>query len=513
MKLNLVKKINTVTIALLLSSISMAVAQPAASPLNVQGLDLLSSIGVRSRGMGGAAVANANDASALFINPAALSRLSSFEIRLGGYYENTSRKQTQEWVPQRDVPGLGLLFEGLTGTVKTPDSAGVPGIPEKDPWKTVQRQYDNIKPNWEKSSSALQPLSFAAAVPVEIEGLTIVAGIGASQVMNLDNFYQNNNSMLPYLGQLRPYVNFYDRSKPADTVHVKWYQYIREREGKIYGVTPAIAITILSGLTFGGSATILNGSSDDNEQRVERGHLNIAVENGAPQNFMLDTVYYQLSKVGTSTYSGNSFNLGLYFQQERYSIGATVKPAMTLTRKWDRQVTSLDTTKKPFPVRVDSITTRNYKESGKDNLDFPLSYSFGLVLTPTDKWTIAFDYEMRNLADMKLSTASNSTSERPWDNNSASMRLGVEYRPKKYLALRGGYRDDVQAFSPDGSAIIGEPARGSIYSFGTGILIDNIVIDFAYEYSLLKYQDIYQSNVNYNTLEQHHVMMEVAYRF
>ena len=93
------------------------------------------------------------------------------------------------------------------------------------------------------------------------------------------------------------------------------------------------------------------------------------------------------------------------------------------------------------------------------------------------------------------------------------MRLGAEYRPSKMLALRGGYRDDIQAFSPDGSAIIDEPARGGIYSFGMGFFIENILIDFAYEYSLLKYSDIYQSNVNYNTREQHHVVMEVAYRF
>jgi opacity protein-like surface antigen len=246
---------------------------------------------------------------------------------------------------------------------------------------------------------------------------------------------------------------------------------------------------------------------------VERGHINIAISNGVGSNFMVDTVYYVQSKVGTSKYSGTMLNFGLHFQQERYSVGVTVKPPMQITRTWDRDVTSLDTTKKPFPVRIDSLSMHTYHENGKDYVDFPFSYALGIVLRPTDKWTIAFDYELRYLADVGLSSASNSTVSHPWVNPKGAMRIGAEYRASDLLALRGGYREDVQAFSPDGSAIIDEPARGGIYSLGAGIAVGNIFVDLAYEYSTLKYQDIYQSNVNYNTREQHQFMLEIAYRF
>jgi opacity protein-like surface antigen len=281
----------------------------------------------------------------------------------------------------------------------------------------------------------------------------------------------------------------------------------------VYGITPGISITLLPGLRIGGSATFLTGSSDDNEHRVERGHINIAIGDGKPQNFMVDTVYYVQSKVGTSTYTGSIFTLGLHFEQEHYSIGVTVKPPMALTRTWDGDVTNIDTTKKPFPVRIDSLTARRYHESGKDDLNFPLSYSLGIVLRPTDKWTIAFGYELRHLADVELTSSSNSTVSKPWVNNRGAMRLGAEYLASDLLALRGGYREDIQAFSPDGSAIIDEPARGGVYSIGAGIGVGHILIDLTYEYSLLKYQDIYQSNVNYNTRQQHQFMMEIAYRF
>jgi long-subunit fatty acid transport protein len=509
MKSSLAMRREITIIAAFLSFASIAVAQPAARPLDIQGLDRFSITGIRSRAMGGTGVASADDASALFLNPAALAS-SLFEIRAGGLLGTTRRQQTQEWVPMRPIPGLSVLFEGLTGTIKTPDSLGRAGLP-LSAWSTLQKQYDNIQPNWNRNSSGTQPLSLVAAMPLALADMSVSAGIGVSQVINLDQYYQNNNSMSPYLGQERPDPQLITRRN--DTLHVKWYQYSRNREGSVYGITPGVSIALLPGLRAGGSATFLTGSSDDNEQRVERGHINIAISNGVGSNFMVDTVYYAQTKAGTSSYRGTIFTFGLQFQQERYSIGVTIRPPMEITRTWDRDVASIDTTRKPFPIRIDSLTTRRYHESGKDYVNFPLSYSLGIMLKPTDKWTIAFDYELRHLADVELTTASSSTVQHPWANTKGAMRLGAEYRASNLLALRGGYREDVQAFSPDGSAVIDEPARGGIYSVGAGLALGNIFIDLAYEYSILKYQDIYQSNVNYNTREQHQFMMEFAYRF
>ncbi len=512
MKSSLDKKMYVVIIAAVLSCTSILVAQPAASPLSVQGLDQFSVIGVRSRSMGGTGAASANDASALFSNPAALSRLTSFEIRGSGIFITADRQQTQEWVPMRNLPGISVMFEGLTGTIKTPDSNGVPGLP-LSAWSKLQKQYDNITPNWEKKSSRTQPLSLAAAMPFTIAGMNAAAGVGVAQMMDLDNYYQNNNSMSPYLGQQRP--DPFLITKLNDTVHVEWYQYRRERTGSVYGITPGLSVTVLPGLRVGASVAILTGSSDDNERRQGRGHINIAISNGTAANFMVDTVFCAQSQIGTSTYSGTNAILGLHFQQERYSIGLSVKPTMTITRKWDRDVT-IDSTLRSRRVRYanfDSLVARAYHESGTDNIRFPFSYTLGIVLTPTDKWTIAFDYELRNLGSVELTSSYTGTTTHPWSGNKAAMRLGIEYLASDLLALRGGFREDIQAFSPDGSAIIDEPARGGIYSFGAGINLGNIRIDCAYEYSLLKYQDIYQSNVNYNTREQHQFVMELAYRF
>ena len=509
MKANLAMRTGITIVAAFLGLVSTLVAQPAAGPLTIQGLDQFSTAGVRSRAMGGTGVASANDASALFSNPAALAP-TLLEIRAGGLFGATKSQQSQEWVPMRPLPGLSVLFEGLTGNIKTPDSLGVPGLP-LSAWSSLQKQYDNIQPNWNRNSSGTKPLLLAAAMPLTLPGMNIAAGIGVSQVINLDQYYQNNNSMSPYLGQERPDPNLI--SARNDTLHVRWYQYSRTRDGSVYGITPGISVTLLPGLRIGGSVSILTGSSDDNERRVERGRVDIAISNGVGSNFMVDSVYYAQSKVGTSKYSGNLFTFGLHFQQKHYAIGVTIRPAMQITRTWDRDVVSIDTSKNPYPIRVDSVRSRSYHESGKDYVNFPFSYSLGFVLRPTDKWTLAFDYELRHLADVELTTSSNSTASNPWANSKGAMRLGAEYCASDLLALRAGYCEDVQAFSPDGSAIINDPARGGIYSLGAGIALGNIFIDLAYEYSILKYQDIYQSNVNYNTREQHQFMMEIAYRF
>ena len=490
-----------------LGSSSIMNAQPAAGPLTVQGLDHVVITGARARAMGGTSIANVFDATALFANPAALSRLSALEIRVGGLFENSQQQQDQNWIPTKDLPTLSVLFEGLTGGIKTPDSAG---RPVTNPWLNVQRQYDNIGPNWSSTSSKTRPLSFAAALPLAVEGMKVVPAIGISRVIDLGNYYQNNNSMMPYVGQERPFVQW---SNSVDTIDINWYQFVRSREGSVYGITPGVSVTFLSGLTVGGSVAVLTGSSDDLEQRVERGHLFVAVSNGKAKNFMLDTAYYSLTKSGTSKYSGTLLTLGLLYQQPIYSIGITVKPAMTLSRTWDRGVIGIDSTKKPFPVRIDSLRSRSYHESGKDDVKFPLAYSVGFVLTPSERWTVAFDYEVRNLSNAEWTSQTNATATHPWVNSSAAWRLGAEYRVSDMLALRGGYHEDVQAFSPDGSAIVDKPASGEIYSLGAGFKFGTVFVDLAYEYSILKFQDIYQSNVNYNTREQHQFMMEVAYRF
>jgi hypothetical protein len=64
-----------------------------------------------------------------------------------------------------------------------------------------------------------------------------------------------------------------------------------------------------------------------------------------------------------------------------------------------------------------------------------------------------------------------------------------------------------------GSAILDEPVRSSVTTFGLGTQLLGFLVDAAYEYTALKYQDMWQSNVNYNLTEHHRFLVEVGYRF
>jgi hypothetical protein len=50
-------------------------------------------------------------------------------------------------------------------------------------------------------------------------------------------------------------------------------------------------------------------------------------------------------------------------------------------------------------------------------------------------------------------------------------------------------------------------------TFGLGTEFMGVLIDGAYEYTALKYEDMWQSNVNYNLTEHHRFMVEFGYRF
>jgi hypothetical protein len=141
----------------------------------------------------------------------------------------------------------------------------------------------------------------------------------------------------------------------------------------------------------------------------------------------------------------------------------------------------------------------------------PLRYAVGLVLTPTERWTLSFDYGMSGYAESEQ-VQSDGTVASSWV-GANSLKIGAEFLPAPWLALRSGYRQEVQPFAVAGSAIINEPVKASVLSFGVGTLIGDLSIDLAYEYYALDYQDLWQSNINNNLTVEHRMMLGIGYRF
>jgi len=51
----------------------------------------------------------------------------------------------------------------------------------------------------------------------------------------------------------------------------------------------------------------------------------------------------------------------------------------------------------------------------------------------------------------------------------------------------------------------------SVIAAGVGFNLYGMRIDAAYEYARLRYEDMWQSNVNYNSLIQHRVLLEFGF--
>jgi long-subunit fatty acid transport protein len=245
----------------------------------------------------------------------------------------------------------------------------------------------------------------------------------------------------------------------------------------------------------GASATILFGSSDDVEQRVERGLLTFFYD-----KFRSDSLYDRTTRTGTSSYSGVIPALGGVLRQEAFTLGVSVRLPMTLTREWDRTV-----------VRDTAGTVTTTTEAGTDKLELPVAVSLGGVLHPSPDVDVALDYRIGNNGNVTY-TPSGGSSLQPWL-SSQELRAGVEFRATTWLALRGGFRQVSAPFAGAGAPLLDEPESGQAYSAGVGLGLADLRFDLAYEYASLKYEDAWQSNVNYNTRQTNTIWFETAYRF
>jgi hypothetical protein len=484
-------------------------AQGNGEPLGIQGLNQRILNDVRSRGMGGTIIASGNNASVLFANPAGLTQLEAMEVRIGGMALKTSRRQTQKWVPNRLYTGLSIMMEDAWGGIPAPVDTN--GNPIADPYEKLQKPFDAIGPNWSRKSDQVLPLSVAFAVPVDVGDIKLVLGVGGSQAIDLDYFFQNNNVTDPVLGQYRPEPM--PELQQGDTLRVRWYQFSAKREGTVFRITPAVGAA-LGELSVGVSASYYTGTSDDLEQRLDRGFLTFLYNRFRVQ----DTVKFSSVRSGTSTYSGFGGTLGMKFKRPRYSVAATLEFPFTLEREFSKTFDSredvvLVSTESDPSRTADSVQTTivNTKISGTEQIHFPLAYAIGVLLQPFSRLELAFDYEARNL-DHVEHTLDDGTVSNPWVGGS-SFRFGAEYRWNEWLCVRGGYREVPQAFSPEGAAIIGKPAVMSVYSLGAGFDLLGGTADIAYENAYMRYQDSWQSNANHTSTKQHRLFVEFGYRF
>ncbi len=479
------KLFSTILTILLFIFVTSAISQDVSDPLTYQGMGQFTSIGVRTRAMGGAVVAVGNDLSAAFTNPAVLTKLKGLQFQVSGRYMTDSYDQTQRWNPNRFYADMSLMFENKLGDIKDPDVI-------LNPTDRIHRPFDTLYPAWDRSLSASRPSMISVAMPFSLMNIPLAVGLSYSEIINLNHYYQNNNAINPVLGQYRPQP--IPLVAQGDTLPVDWYQYMRRREGSIQGITPSISISPFDDLHIGFSVSVLNGESDDDTYIKGRGRMRLLYN-----AFLLDSANHSISTTGTSKYIGTLTTIGLMWNQDYFSLGVSLKPPATITRNWGKE-SLIDT----------SGVQQTVYSSGSDDLKLPWLYTLGVAIHPNDKWNLGIDYAIQNFSEATY-TFDQGSSISPWI-NSAVLRIGAEYHFKKWLDLRFGAREEATTFAPTGEGLIGEPEHGSAYTAGLGLKFNNVTVNLAGEYGIMRYNDLWQSNVNTNTISSFTGMIEFGYQ-
>ncbi len=409
-------------------------------------------------------------------------------ISVGGLGESVSSEQIQQYAPVKYYSNLSLLLEGLTGSIPDPDTS-LGGATAAD---TVQRPFDAIGPNWSSSKNRARPLQVFLGMPFEFAGMRFVAGAGAVEYIDLNYSYQNNNVLSPSILSERP-LPFPRPSNDANPTLVQWSQRASTREGAVRGYGAALSTSLPEyNLSFGISGMILNGSSDDFDRIVGRGRLTFYTN-----YFRLEPDYGTVTRTGISEFSGREITLSAMYRSRAVLFGVNVRPPNTISRKYSGEVRAQGTT-----------TSGTTIETVRDRIILPWRGTAGISITPKAGFLLAIEYELRPYASADYKGVSGGS--HPWLSASL-LRFGAAYDLLPWLVIRAGMRGQAEVFEPEGNPIPGEPVTYSIYSLGAGLSNFGFRLDVAYEYSVMKYQDVWGSAVSLNRTECHNVVVNLTY--
>jgi opacity protein-like surface antigen len=484
-------------------------AQGYDTPLTTQGLNHTTSQSAASRAMGGGSFGVKNDVSLMFSNPASLTSIEGIQVSFGGMQQYLKANQDQRYGALQTYAAFSLLTESMTNQIADPDTTPAPG---RTSWRTwtqadsVQRPFDSIGPDWNRAKSKSLPIQAQIAVPVTLAGIKFIVGVGAVEYANLNYSYQNNNVFSPSVLSV---LNGTIATGPLNITPYKtqWYQYYQERSGSIYGYGGMLSAAVTEKLSVGVSGMLLKGSTDDLETRVGRGRMVFF-----SSSLRLDKQGMTSStKTGTSDYSGTEFTGSATYSSSFIDFGFTVKPPTTITRKFTTAFTqdSVSTVNR-YAAKSDSIHVQTSSSvSGEDNIKLPWRGSLGFAIRIRENITVGVDYEIRSFESAKY-TAANGIESNPWLSTSV-FHIGAEYRVSPWLALRAGQSTYKEVFEPLSNPIRGDAVSYPVYSAGLGFTFANAAVNITYEYSEMKYVDMWSNAASINQQVTNNIMANISY--
>jgi long-subunit fatty acid transport protein len=407
--------------------------------------------GARAMGMGGAFIAVADDATAASWNPAGLIQLELPEVSMVGAYFNI-REELESF--------------------SHPESSGM----------NEKRSYD------------LNYLSFA--YPFKFLNRNMVASLNYQRLYDM---YKSMNLHYTFAG------TFTDGSPFELDQAVRYKQ-----DGGVKALAPALAVQITPQLSLGMTLNIwtdeLFWENGWSQRYYAKGKGNVR---GVPIETK-DSIYEKYS-----SFEGVNFNVGfLWDVNSVMTIGGVLKTPFTA----DMHHRYKYHTQQTYPT-YGYTTEGKYGFSEDVELSMPMSYGLGFAFRLSDALTTSLDvyrtewskFFLEDGQGNDMSPITGIPRKDSHVHDTTQVRTGIEYlivREKTVIPLRAGLFYDPQPSQEHPDDFFG-------FTLGTGIMIENVVIDWAYvfRYGANVRGDSFGSAGIKEDVTQHSALMSVIYHF
>jgi long-subunit fatty acid transport protein len=387
--------------------------------------------GARARGMGGAFIGVADDATAVGWNPAGIAQLDK---------------------PEASVVGAFTMVK-----------------------YTGEMTFDTETDSYDETATHIAPAFASLILPIKMGERNLTFALAYQRMIDMGAKTKGSD----------------------DDFSLGAYDWTYEAKGGLDAITPAMALQLNENVSFGVAANIYM--------------------NGLTQEY--NTTYTDINSWDNYTYeedySGFNLNLGALVNMPKFNIGVMARLPFTLgvdiaeTNDWD------------YTANGGNSGSVTDKMTGAE-FTMPMMFGFGGALKPTDKLTLAIDYEIRSYSNSEFSYEGYTDDAGLNDCN--QLRVGMEYifsGNNAVFPVRLGFRTDPKTYNgftgtwtdPDTSQ-----ASGTVLTGGFGLIMGKLMFDLAYEYGSLTPTDVSGDFLGYNmsmkeTYKTHNIMASAIIHF
>jgi long-subunit fatty acid transport protein len=255
--------------------------------------------------------------------------------------------------------------------------------------------------------------------------------------------------------------------------------------GGLDAITPAFGFQISPMFSIGAAGNILiNGYTEEFNKTYPGLH------NGT-DNYTHDYKF-----------SGFNFNAGALISTQKFNLGLMLRFPFTFTQ------THKITNDWNFTANGGNSGTEVVTDPSTD-ISMPMMFGIGAAIKPTDKLTLAFDFESRPYSKLEVEQAGYSGNAGYRD--CQQFRVGLEYvmaGSNMVFPIRLGFRTDPKTYNGNyGDGTDTSQAVGKVFTGGFGLIMGKVNLDLAYEYGITNIADVSNSGYTYKADEVTHTIL------